>query len=139
MSPSRSRPSHGGSATPSWPRRARSTARSSSRSATRCSERRRSARRAVRSRGMGRAGAAAVRAAVDAFEAHGAAGAVVVEEVAPEAVGRYGIVAPADSGAPGPAAGAFPLRDVVEKPAPDVAPSRLAVAGRYVLSPAVFT
>jgi UTP--glucose-1-phosphate uridylyltransferase len=79
-------------------------------------------------------GAAAVRALVAAFEAHGAAGAVAVEEVPAEAVGSYGIVAPA-AAAPGDA---FALRDVVEKPPPGSAPSRLAVAGRYVLSPEVF-
>jgi len=77
-------------------------------------------------------GAAAVRAAVAAFEARGAAGVVVVEEVPAAAVGDYGIVAPAEDGE------VFALRDVVEKPAPGAAPSRLAVAGRYVLSPAVF-
>lgn len=84
---------------------------------------------------------AAVRVAVDAFEARGAAGAVVVEEVPAEAVGRYGIVAPAEGAGAGDAAGTrdvLPLRDVVEKPAPGEAPSRLAVAGRYVLSAAIF-
>jgi UTP--glucose-1-phosphate uridylyltransferase len=93
-------------------------------------------------------GAAAVRALVAAFEAHGAAGAVAVEEVPAEAVGSYGIVAPAEEAAgegpptaepPAAAFGdAFVLRDVVEKPPPGSAPSRLAVAGRYVLSPEVF-
>ena len=32
----------------------------------------------------------------------------------------------------------FELRDVVEKPSPEDAPSNLAIAARYVLSPAVF-
>jgi UTP--glucose-1-phosphate uridylyltransferase len=81
-------------------------------------------------------GAAAVRAAVDAFERRAAAGAVVVEEVPAEAVGQYGIVDPAEPARAD--AGGFVLRDVVEKPPPDAAPSRLAIAGRYVLSPSVF-
>ena len=30
------------------------------------------------------------------------------------------------------------IEDLVEKPAPDKAPSRLAIAGRYLLDPAIF-
>ena len=30
------------------------------------------------------------------------------------------------------------VKKIVEKPAPDVAPSRMGVAGRYVLTPAIF-
>ena len=30
------------------------------------------------------------------------------------------------------------LRQIVEKPAPELAPSRLAVVGRYLLTPAIF-
>jgi UTP--glucose-1-phosphate uridylyltransferase len=66
-------------------------------------------------------------AAVDA----GATAAVAVEEVAAEDTARYGIVVPADGGDP------FPIAGVVEKPAPEVAPSRLAIAGRYVATPAL--
>ncbi len=32
----------------------------------------------------------------------------------------------------------FELADVIEKPSPDEAPSNLAIAARYVLSPAIF-
>jgi UTP--glucose-1-phosphate uridylyltransferase len=48
-------------------------------------------------------------------------------------VRRYGIVA-------GDAVGErlVKVRQMVEKPAPEKAPSRLGVAGRYVLTPAVF-
>jgi UTP--glucose-1-phosphate uridylyltransferase len=56
---------------------------------------------------------------------------VAVEEVAAEDTGRYGIVAPAGEGDP------FPIAGVVEKPAPQAAPSRLAVAGRYATTPAL--
>lgn len=58
---------------------------------------------------------------------------LAVQEVPAEHTRRYGIVA------------GTKIRDdlmdvsaMVEKPAPEVAPSRLAVAGRYVLTPAVF-
>jgi UTP--glucose-1-phosphate uridylyltransferase len=66
-------------------------------------------------------------AAVDA----GASAAVAVEEVAPADTARYGIVVPAGEGDP------FPIAGVVEKPAPQDAPSRLAIAGRYVATPAL--
>jgi UTP--glucose-1-phosphate uridylyltransferase len=57
-----------------------------------------------------------------------------IEEVAREATDQYGIVA-AD-----PAAGAScVLRGIVEKPHPDQAPSTLAVVGRYILTPRIFT
>ena len=66
---------------------------------------------------------------VDAFERSSAAAAVGVEEVAPDAVSRYGIVGPAGDGDP------LLLRGLVEKPDPGSAPSRLAIAARYVLAP----
>jgi UTP--glucose-1-phosphate uridylyltransferase len=58
---------------------------------------------------------------------------LAVQEVPQDQVRRYGIVA-------GSAAGErlMQIERIVEKPAPEVAPSRLAVAGRYVLTPAVF-
>jgi UTP--glucose-1-phosphate uridylyltransferase len=68
---------------------------------------------------------------VEAFESAGAVAAVAVEEVAPDAVGRYGIVAPDGDGE------VVGVTDLIEKPEPGTAPSRLAVAARYVLAPAV--
>ena len=58
---------------------------------------------------------------------------LAVQEVPLEHVRRYGIVA-------GEAVGErlVKVRQMVEKPSPDKAPSRLGVAGRYVLTPAVF-
>jgi UTP--glucose-1-phosphate uridylyltransferase len=58
---------------------------------------------------------------------------LAVQEVPLEHVKRYGIVA-------GEAVvdGLVKVRAMVEKPSPDKAPSRLGVAGRYVLTPAVF-
>jgi UTP--glucose-1-phosphate uridylyltransferase len=58
---------------------------------------------------------------------------LAVQEVPAEHTCRYGIVA------------GTPISDrlldvnrIVEKPAPDVAPSRLGVAGRYILTPGIF-
>ena len=61
------------------------------------------------------------------------ASVLAVQEVPLELVHRYGIVA-------GEAFGErlVNVRHMVEKPKADVAPSRLAVAGRYILTPAVF-
>ena len=61
------------------------------------------------------------------------ASVVCVEEVPLEAVSSYGIVQ-GDSVAPG----LVRVRSLVEKPAPEQAPSRLAVIGRYVLAPTIF-
>ena len=36
-------------------------------------------------------------------------------------------------------AGAMKVQGIVEKPAPEAAPSRMAVAGRYILTPAIFS
>ena len=69
---------------------------------------------------------------IDAYERYGAA-AVAVEEVAPELVGRYGIVGGKKLGD-----GLVDVDVMIEKPAPAEAPSRLAVASRYLLSPSIF-
>ena len=74
----------------------------------------------------------ACRRMAEAFVDHGADVAIAVEEVAAERVSQYGIVEPAGSGE------AFPIRTMVEKPAVEAAPSRLAVAGRYVFSARIF-
>ena len=59
---------------------------------------------------------------------------LAVQEVQLEHVRRYGIVA-------GDPAGErlVKVREMVEKPSPEKAPSRLGVAGRYVLTPGVFS
>jgi UTP--glucose-1-phosphate uridylyltransferase len=56
-----------------------------------------------------------------------------VERVAPEKVERYGIV-----GGTEVAPGLLRLSTLVEKPKRDEAPSNLAIAARYLLTPAVF-
>ena len=64
----------------------------------------------------------------------GLADAVIAFEPVPrEDVIHYGIAAPR-----GKAEGVFVLDDLIEKPEVDEAPSALAVAARYVFSPAVF-
>ena len=70
---------------------------------------------------------------IDAYERYGAA-AVAVEEVAPELVDRYGIV-----GGKKLDDGLIDVDVMIEKPAPAEAPSRLAVASRYLLSPSIFS
>lgn len=61
------------------------------------------------------------------------AGVVMVMEVEPGREHLYGVVA-------GDAleGGRIRVRDMVEKPAPGTAPSRMAVVGRYVLPPAIW-
>ncbi|MBE2264426.1 MAG: UTP--glucose-1-phosphate uridylyltransferase GalU [Burkholderiaceae bacterium] len=69
---------------------------------------------------------------VDAFEKMGRS-MLAVQEVPLDQVSRYGIVAGEPAGKR-----LIRLEKMVEKPAPEVAPSRMAVAGRYILTPRVF-
>lgn len=56
-----------------------------------------------------------------------------VERVSPSETDKYGIVRTAEyTGSSGP------VELIVEKPKPDVAPSNLAVVGRYILTPTIF-
>lgn len=77
-------------------------------------------------------GGAPARQLVEAYRELGTS-VIGLDEVPPEKVSRYGIV------------GAVPVREsvfrldrFVEKPTPEAAPSRLAIAARYVLTPAIF-
>jgi UTP--glucose-1-phosphate uridylyltransferase len=58
---------------------------------------------------------------------------VAVEQVEPRDTDKYGVIA-------GDAmdARSYRVSDMVEKPAPDQAPSNLAIIGRYVLTPDIF-
>ncbi len=58
---------------------------------------------------------------------------LAVQEVPPDHVQRYGIVAGAQAGDR-----IIKVDRMVEKPKPQDAPSRMGVAGRYILTPAVF-
>ena len=62
---------------------------------------------------------------------------LAVQEVPLEQTRRYGIVA-GQRLADGSSPQLMKLSAMVEKPAAEVAPSRMAVAGRYILTPAVF-
>jgi UTP--glucose-1-phosphate uridylyltransferase len=64
---------------------------------------------------------------------HGAAATVAVTEVPDDAIRRYGIVATREA-----SDGALEITNVIEKPEAARAPSRTAVAARYVLGPEVF-
>jgi UTP--glucose-1-phosphate uridylyltransferase len=59
---------------------------------------------------------------------------IAVEEVPADKVSRYGIV-----GAKPLGERVYEITELVEKPSPERAPSNLAVSGRYVLTPEIFT
>ncbi len=58
---------------------------------------------------------------------------LAVQEVPQDQVRRYGIVAGEPAGGP-----LLRVQRIVEKPAPEQAPSRMGVAGRYILTPTIF-
>ena len=70
---------------------------------------------------------------MEVFDSRRASCVIAVEEVPPDETRHYGIVQPADG-----AGGVFRIANLVEKPAPEDAPSNLAIAGRYVFSPVIF-
>jgi UTP--glucose-1-phosphate uridylyltransferase len=74
-----------------------------------------------------------VRTMIDQFDRRGADAVIAFEQVPRDEVIHYGIAKPRGGGE-----GVFELDDLIEKPDVDEAPSRLAVAARYVFSPAIF-
>jgi UTP--glucose-1-phosphate uridylyltransferase len=74
---------------------------------------------------------------IEAHERHGADATLAVAEVPAAEVSRYGIVVGTPLEEPGPGR-TLRATAMVEKPAPGSVDSRLAVAARYVLGPAVF-
>jgi len=74
-----------------------------------------------------------VRRLIRAFEQRGASAVIAFEEVPADEVSNYGIARPV-----GEADDVFEIEDVIEKPREHEAPSRLAIAARYVLAPAIF-
>ncbi len=74
-----------------------------------------------------------VRTMVHRFESSRADAVIALQEVPAEDVVRYGIAKPR-----GKIDEVFELEDLIEKPAVSEAPSNLAVAARYVFSPAIF-
>jgi len=71
---------------------------------------------------------------VKAHLRHRADLSIIVQQVGREGTKRYGIVATGER----LDETALRMTDIVEKPGPDVAPGRLAVAARYIFSPALF-
>ena len=77
-------------------------------------------------------GPGALKQMADAAQASGAS-VIAVQDVPRAQTGSYGIVATdAFAGREGR------IREIVEKPEPEVAPSTLAVVGRYLLNPRIF-
>jgi UTP--glucose-1-phosphate uridylyltransferase len=74
-----------------------------------------------------------VRTMIDEFQRLRADAVIAFERVPPEEVVQYGIAKPRGNGAE-----VFELEDLVEKPDIEEAPSNLAIAARYVFSPAIF-
>ena len=81
----------------------------------------------IRSRGAG-----ALRQMVDVYQ-HSGHSVLAVEQIPPEDSSRYGVAAVRENGQ-----GLLEIETVVEKPAPEEAPSNLGVVGRYVLSGDIF-
>jgi len=79
----------------------------------------------------------ATRQLVEVYEATGI-GAIAVEEVPREQVYLYGIVSTEPAAQPPWGDRLMRIRDVVEKPKPQDAPSNLSVTGRYLLPPEIF-
>jgi UTP--glucose-1-phosphate uridylyltransferase len=77
----------------------------------------------------------ALRQMIDVYERVGGP-VLAVERVPAEEVSNYGVVAIDDTPDLGP--GLHRIRDLVEKPSRDEAPSNLAIIGRYVLTPDIF-
>ncbi|MEW5888066.1 MAG: UTP--glucose-1-phosphate uridylyltransferase GalU [Pseudomonadota bacterium] len=73
-----------------------------------------------------------MRQMVSVFEQHQCS-LLGVQQVPREHTRQYGIVSTAHDG-PGP----WAITGIVEKPAPEQAPSTLAVVGRYILTPRIF-
>jgi UTP--glucose-1-phosphate uridylyltransferase len=71
------------------------------------------------------------------FQENQADAAVLTEEIVLSRSENYGIVAPLNE-IPLEHLASFEIRDIVEKPAPNDAPSRFAVAARWVLRPVIF-
>jgi UTP--glucose-1-phosphate uridylyltransferase len=67
-----------------------------------------------------------------------AAPVLAVMEVPRESISSYGVVDAEPVSHNGGRDRLFRIRDMVEKPSPDTAPSNLAIIGRYVLTPEIF-
>lgn len=73
-----------------------------------------------------------VRRLIDCYREKNCSAVIAFEEVPHEEVYQYGVAKPKEEGE------LFEVEELVEKPSPEEAPSNLAIAARYVLSPAVY-
>lgn len=73
----------------------------------------------------------------DIYEATGL-GTILVEEVPHEKVSSYGVIDAEAGNFPQWGKQVMRIKDLVEKPAPEKAPSNLIISGRYVLPPEIF-
>lgn len=73
------------------------------------------------------------RRVLDTYRDTDASGVIVVQKTPINEVSRYGIVKPRDGVGP-----SFEIDGLVEKPAPEKAPSEYAIAGRYAFDPSIF-
>ena len=78
-----------------------------------------------------------IRQLLDVYEYYGAS-VVALMEVPKESISSYGIVEAEPVMHSGVTERLFRIRNMVEKPKPEEAPSNLAIIGRYILTPAIF-
>jgi UTP--glucose-1-phosphate uridylyltransferase len=71
---------------------------------------------------------------VNVFESYGGP-VIAVQQVPREEISAYGVI---DGTPEGDSGRLFRIRDMVEKPGADEAPSDLAIIGRYILTPDIF-
>lgn len=74
----------------------------------------------------------------DIYEFYGCS-VVALMEVPPENISAYGVVDAEPVNHNGGSSRLFRIRNMVEKPTPEDAPSNLAIIGRYILTPEIFT
>lgn len=74
----------------------------------------------------------------DIYEFYGAS-VVALMEVPPESISNYGVVDAEPIDHQGVGGRLFRIRNMVEKPKREDAPSNLAIVGRYILTPEIFT
>lgn len=74
----------------------------------------------------------------DIYEFYGCS-VVALMEVPPENISAYGVVDAEPVNHNGGSGRLFRVRNMVEKPSPEDAPSNLAIIGRYILTPEIFT
>ncbi|MFD1123954.1 UTP--glucose-1-phosphate uridylyltransferase GalU [Lentilactobacillus raoultii] len=70
---------------------------------------------------------------MDSYQKTGAS-TLAVKRVAHQDISKYGVIDPSEEVQPG----LFNVKKFVEKPAPEKAPSDLAIIGRYLLTPEIF-